>query len=132
MNSKIYFKRFLVGDFYIVGMIIILAVFSIMIFAFADYDGAKAVVMRHGSVMYEIDLGSVTERIELETISTFNEVIVVEDGKIRFEKSECPDQVCVRTGWISRPGQVAVCLPAGIIIKIVGEEKNDDVDILLK
>ena len=132
MTSKTYFKRFLIGDFYIAGIVVILTIFSIIVFAAGDYDGAKAVVSLNGKIIYEIDLDKNLHRTEYRSGSGFNDIIVTQDGRIRFERSDCPDQVCVRTGWISRPGQVSVCLPAGIIIRIVGEEKNDGVDILLK
>lgn len=45
-------------------------------------------------------------------------VIEVKNGAIGFIKSDCPDQICVQTGFISRQGQVAVCLPNKTVIEI--------------
>ena len=39
---------------------------------------------------------------------------------IRVSRSDCPTQDCVHTGVISRSGQSIVCLPARIIVQLVG------------
>jgi len=44
----------------------------------------------------------------------------------RLAASPCPHQVCVRRGWISRRGEVAVCLPNRLIIKIMGAASDVD------
>lgn len=51
----------------------------------------------------------------------------VEDGKIRFLESDCPDRICVNSGWLSRAGQTAACVPAGITVRIDGETATDAV-----
>ena len=53
----------------------------------------------------------------------------VEDGRIRFEESGCPDKVCVHTGWLSRSGQTAACLPAGVILRVEGDTGDEDADV---
>ena len=32
--------------------------------------------------------------------------------------SDCPDQICVNTGWLSESGQTAVCLPNRVTVTI--------------
>ena len=49
-------------------------------------------------------------------------VIRVEGGRARFEESGCPDQICVHSGWLSSAGQSAACVPAGIALRLTGEE----------
>ena len=44
--------------------------------------------------------------------------LAVEEGRIRFLSSGCPDKVCVRSGWLSRTGQTAACLPAGVVVRV--------------
>ena len=43
--------------------------------------------------------------------------------------SDCPGQDCVHTGAISRAGQSIVCLPAQVVISLVGAAS--DVDAVL-
>lgn len=54
------------------------------------------------------------------------------DGSICFEESDCPDQVCVRTGRIRLPGESAACLPNEMILKIVSADGSaaDGPDII--
>ena len=49
----------------------------------------------------------------------------LKDNKIRFLETDCPDKICVRTGFISKVGQSAVCLPNRIVVKITGGNGNE-------
>ena len=45
--------------------------------------------------------------------------IEVKNGKCRAVDVECPNQICVHTGWISVNNPLPiVCLPNGIMVKI--------------
>ena len=45
---------------------------------------------------------------------------------ISVSQSDCPTQDCVHTGVITRSGQSIVCLPARIIVQLVGGPASDD------
>lgn len=45
---------------------------------------------------------------------------------LRVSRSDCPTQDCVHTGVITRSGQSIVCLPARIIVQLVGGPVSDD------
>ncbi len=56
------------------------------------------------------------------------------DGSIQFLTSDCPDQICVRTGKLSKVGESAACLPNNLLIKIVPADtspKDDTPDIIV-
>lgn len=45
--------------------------------------------------------------------------IEVKDGKCRAIDVDCPNQICVHTGWISENNPVPIiCLPNGIMVQI--------------
>lgn len=50
----------------------------------------------------------------------------IRDHRIRFIEADCPDKLCERTGWISRPGETAICLPNRIVVRIEGENRKFD------
>jgi hypothetical protein len=50
----------------------------------------------------------------------------IKDGKAAVTHSGCPDKTCVRTGFISRPGQAAVCLPNKIVLSIEGGSQGSN------
>ncbi|MBF0618538.1 MAG: NusG domain II-containing protein [Candidatus Omnitrophica bacterium] len=44
--------------------------------------------------------------------------IEVKGGRVRVLESDCPQHVCMRTGWIQYVGQTIVCVPNHILIEI--------------
>jgi hypothetical protein len=53
-------------------------------------------------------------------------LLTVHGGRIRFTESPCPGRYCIHAGWLSRTGQVAACLPNGIVVEILGDEREFD------
>lgn len=45
-------------------------------------------------------------------------LIEVKGKKVRVKKSECPRQLCVKTGWIQYTGETIVCVPFKTLIEI--------------
>jgi hypothetical protein len=53
--------------------------------------------------------------------------IEVRDGKIGVIFANCPDQLCVRKGFIDKTGQTIICLPHKLVIEVM--RSNDDNNI---
>ncbi|MBO7377016.1 MAG: NusG domain II-containing protein [Clostridia bacterium] len=51
----------------------------------------------------------------------------ISDGGVCVESSDCPGCDCVRTGRITEPGRSIVCIPAGLVFTLGGEEDADAV-----
>ena len=53
--------------------------------------------------------------------------IVVRDGSVFVESAPCANQICVKTGRVSRPGQWIACLPNRVFVAVEGgpEEQID-------
>lgn len=57
-------------------------------------------------------------------------VLEVKNGAVRLlsqDKYFCPQKICVRAGWISKPGETIVCVPNRLVVRIV-ETGGDLVD----
>ena len=54
-------------------------------------------------------------------------LIEISNGQVRMAHSDCPDQLCVRQGWISQTGGAIVCLPNQFVAEIRGESVVDGV-----
>jgi len=52
--------------------------------------------------------------------------VEVEAGRVRVSQADCPDQICVRQGWISDGTVPIVCLPNQLIVQIEGGGKRLD------
>lgn len=45
-------------------------------------------------------------------------------GGICFLHSDCPDQLCVKRSWLTRPGDFAACLPRHVILSLRSESPD--------
>lgn len=87
-----------------------------------------ATIKQDGKIIKTIDLSKVSkaEEIRVSSESDHYNIIKVEKGRIRFIDADCPDKICIKAGWLKKPGDSAACLPHKIIITIQG--KNLEVD----
>lgn len=46
----------------------------------------------------------------------------VEDDQICIYEASCPDQLCVKQGWISQAGETIVCLPHKLVVEIIADD----------
>jgi len=121
------------GDFVVIAVIVISAVLLAVSFYQKNSIEKTAIILQNGTVLDTVRLDRLEGLYTLDYEGEYPGTIEAENGKIRFAHAECPDQVCVNTGWISRPGQIAVCLPAGVMIRIEGiDADGSDVDIIIK
>ncbi|MHC1721161.1 MAG: NusG domain II-containing protein [Clostridiaceae bacterium] len=90
-----------------------------------------AEIKQDGKVIKTIDLDKVLESQEVKIAYDnvhFN-VVRIEKGRIRITDADCPDKVCVKTGWVTQSGQSIICLPHKLIIKIEGGSKDIDSNV---
>ena len=52
-------------------------------------------------------------------IAAGQNMVAICNGEVSMEDADCPDRLCVKSGAISKAGQMIVCLPNKIIVKIV-------------
>lgn len=57
-------------------------------------------------------------RIVVESSMGTN-VVEISGGMVRCVESDCKNQVCVNTGWVSEPGMLIVCLPHQLTVQVV-------------
>lgn len=120
-----------VGDYIIIAVILGAAVFVMLTFTGKAAAGnLTAVIIQDNQTIHEISLKGLDKPLVIAIPGKYHETIVAENGRIRFQEADCPDKVCVNTGWLTRPGQIAACLPNATIIKIEGEDK--EIDVLAK
>jgi hypothetical protein len=110
-------RRLLLGD------ALVLAALSAVVIALALPQAAggrpaRAEVQIAGQATTVLDLGraGVTE-IRGPLGATRVEVA---GGRVRVLSSPCPRQDCRDGGWIGAPGEILVCLPNAIVIRIPG------------
>lgn len=112
------------GDFVIIGAVLVLAAAVSGILALgASGDRLYAEVWQDNALIERVELTDSTDRtIDLDG----HNVIVLYGRTAAMQSADCRDQVCVRTGTLTRAGQVAVCLPNRVVLRITGETSEID------
>lgn len=112
------------GDIIIILCTLVLAGLLISLWP-ASGGSLTAVVMQDGRVLHRIALTGIVTPVELDIEGAYHNHIIAENGRIRFETSDCPDKICVNTAWLTRAGQSAACLPNKTLILIEGSGELD-------
>ena len=87
-------------------------------------SGSVAKIYLDGELIRSIDLSEVTEGYEFTVQSERGvNVVRVEKGRICVKEADCPDKVCVHSGWLKNSAAPICCLPHKLVIKI---EKDGD------
>lgn len=118
---------------------ILLMVFIIILSCFFIYYNSRnivysnnneAIIYSEGKIVGEYVLSyGFKDEFTIRTSNGYN-VIKIENNKIWIEDTDCPDEYCKLQGSISRDGQVIVCLPHKLIIKIVSDDKDKEIDFI--
>ena len=103
-----------------------IAAVSLALFAarfFLQKEGASVTVEINGETYgtYELDEEQVID------IGSTNQ-IEIKDNTVRMVQADCPDHLCVKQGKIKSEGEMIVCLPNKVTVRISGEDafKGDD------
>ena len=92
-------------------------------------EGTVVEVVQDGAVIREIDLSRVSAEYSFTVACPDGgeNTILVQPGRICVSAADCPDQVCVRQGWLSDQATPVVCLPHRLILRIRGSSDIDGV-----
>lgn len=115
----------------VIAGIVVISSIGVLAYMYLAKGGHHiAEIKQDGKVIRTIDLDSIAsaEDIRVSYGNDYN-VVRVEKGKIRIIDADCPDKLCVKTGWITEPGQSVICLPHKLIIKIQGGSKEIDENV---
>ena len=77
-----------------------------------------------GELLYTIDLSKSPNRTIVVEYNGKKNTLEIKDHKIRVLEADCPDKVCVNTGWLASPAIPIICPPNKLII----EFENNDAD----
>lgn len=107
------------GDGVIIGVVLAAAVAVALPFYLRPADRLTCEIVQDGAVLQTIPLPAETT---IELNGAVENTIQIDQTAVYFSHSTCPDQVCIRTGRLTRAGQAAVCLPNRVIVRLVGTE----------
>ncbi|MDX8335304.1 NusG domain II-containing protein [Candidatus Cetobacterium colombiensis] len=128
-KQRRYFRK---GDVIIYSIILtIFITLGFQITKFKSVDASSAEVYVNNQLKYVYPLEVQEKDIFVPTdIGGVN--IKIKDKKIRVTTSNSPLKLNVKQGWISQPGEVIIGVPDRLIVKVVGQRKEEDVDFIIK
>jgi len=106
------------GDFFIIIAVILLAA-AIWGFGLPERDGERVGIYADGKLRYTLSL-SEERQVEVEGCT-----VKIENGAASVVSASCPDKVCVRSGKISKAGEIIMCVPNRVSVKIDGDAEFD-------
>ncbi|MBB5173727.1 NusG domain II-containing protein [Texcoconibacillus texcoconensis] len=131
------FHMFKFWDWIIIPLIILLSFLPSVVFTYqqgsvsAD-SNLEAVVSVDNEEIERIPLTGHegNEILDIPEVPCDTNTVQLQDEQIRIQSSDCPDQVCVLTGFISTPGETIVCLHHRVVIEIEAEDGHVENEIL--
>jgi hypothetical protein len=113
----------LVGDWLVMVASLVAVIF--MFQTFWSFAPASQLKIRQGDKI--IGTYDLNQTRELKIAGPLGDAFIsINLGKVRFKQSPCPNQYCVHQGWLSRAGQVAICLPNQISLQLMGVKSAYD------
>ena len=128
MTNKTKYKR---------DLILILVCVAV---AAAAYIFMNYVIKKNGNyAVIKVD-GKVINTLELDKDTTLNvtgyqggtNIVTIKGGRVKMTEADCPDELCVKTGWVSRTGETIVCLPHRVVVEITGSNDDDAIDSIVR
>jgi len=74
---------------------------------------------------YDIPDNGKEEVVRIDAGNGGYNILVITGSGIYMKEANCPDQICVNFGRISKPGQTIVCLPHKVVISITGDQEGE-------
>lgn len=123
-------KMFTLSDALVIFTLLIISFTPLAIFHYSYAQSANDEVVAYISIDGEVvDTFTLSESTphEVKTYYPADDqynIIEIDGIRIRVKEDNSPDQIAVKTGWISRPGETSICLPHKLIIDIRGESRT--------
>ncbi len=129
---KVHLKQMKPLDIFIIIVLFVASFIPHVIYAYQldqlEQDGVAimAEITIDGEEVYSVELSEETphEEFTLYPADGQYNIIEVDGTRIRNREDNSPDQIGVRRGWISQPGETAVVLPHRLIIEVKAVDKD--------
>lgn len=112
------------GDLGIFCLILFLAGgISLLLFR-PEAEKKDCVIYQNNAIIKTVPLSADSSE-EIEITGNYHLVVEIKGNEVRVKESDCPNGVCMSTGWISKPGQVILCAPNRVLIQIVSNKEGE-------
>ncbi|MBQ2932806.1 MAG: NusG domain II-containing protein [Clostridia bacterium] len=120
-------KIFSNGDKVIIFFVMFIAVISYVLFSvFLFDDRADTIeIFTDGKLYASYNLASAKDEVvEIKTKYGTNQLKISQNGA-EMIKASCPDKRDVKMGKITKAGQVLICVPNRVVVKLTSQKKAE-------
>ncbi len=111
------------GDY----LVFLLSFSGVLFLSFFFWDNAtpeNALIYQNGNLFARLSLN---QKKEIEVPGPLGmSTIEIDFGKARVKNDPSPRQYCVKQSWLQKSGDIAICAPNQLSLKIVGRSKVYD------
>lgn len=111
-------NRLTIADIVFIALLSLATGLSFLWVLNSGEEGTTVVITVGGTTVYKGSLGDAT-LVPIDTPHGHLDVSIAPEGASVL-RSSCPNQVCVHTGRRSRAGDVIICVPNNVLIRILG------------
>lgn len=132
-DNERWYKQLKIGD--VIIYVVIISISLLMLFmAPARLSGSgsatkalRALIIIDGEVVHTISENELFAGGQYSfEAHGLHYLVSYANGAARIKEAECPDQVCVRTGWLEKDGQISACVPGHVLLRMEGEPQLAD------
>lgn len=85
----------------------------------SSLDDVIAIIKKDDKIIRLINLSQLTKREVITIQGRYKQTVAADPDRICFLSADCSDGLCVKEGWLDKPGQLAVCLQNRTMLKVV-------------
>lgn len=106
-------------DIILAFVMILLGIVCYGVIRLGQKKGSQVIIYEDQKEIGRYDLNTDTTK-EIQTAKGMN-ILEIKNGMAYVTEADCPDQVCIRMGKISKTGETIVCLPHKLVIQVEGD-----------
>jgi hypothetical protein len=115
-------RRLTFGDKMLIGGLILVALISYPFVQGIQKTGKSVQIETNGN-LYKVVLLSTDQTLAVSG-PLGNTLVTIHHGEVHVADSPCRAKICVNTGNISHAGQLIVCVPNKVVVRVIGEEAS--------
>ena len=100
------------GDIIVIASVVTAFALSLLLWLPFSKQGSRVIIKQNNEVIYNKSI------YINHTVTTNSNTIVIKDGYVYMGDADCKNQVCVKSGKISKKGESILCLPNKTIVTI--------------
>ena len=106
-------------DIILALVLILLGIVCYGVIRLGQKKGSQVIIYEDQKEIGRYDLNTDTTK-EIQTAKGMN-ILEIKNGMAYVTEADCPYQVCIRMGKISKTGENIVCLPHKLVIQVEGD-----------